>query len=261
MTSLVIITPKADREAVRANLESAGYGPDNVSAPMVGNDLVEDSANATHYGTHWFATDDVISHVESIRDTVLSSSAVVINGASDTLDTEPAQTPLGLFNAAAGDSIVLRHKQFPNTKWGWRAEMVVASQSFEPGVRAIAVYSNSTHTAFLYTTGAFVWDATTSKWATEWNDQRDNKSDVHWAILFAAAQEKKGTLLASQDASSLYFRFGLSVQQPGYPAWVQPLGAFDAYPLGAEVSHNGQNWRSTVAANVWAPGVFGWVVI
>lgn len=48
----------------------------------------------------------------------------------------------------------------------------------------------------------------------------------------------------------------------GYPAWVQPTGAHDAYPLGARVTHNGQDWENTgSAANVWEPGVFGWVVI
>jgi hypothetical protein len=40
--------------------------------------------------------------------------------------------------------------------------------------------------------------------------------------------------------------------------WRQPLGAMDAYPLGAIVSHNGGTWESTVAANVWEPGVSGW---
>ena len=44
----------------------------------------------------------------------------------------------------------------------------------------------------------------------------------------------------------------------GYPPWVQPTGAHDAYNLGDKVSHNGSNWESTVAANVWEPGVFGW---
>lgn len=43
-------------------------------------------------------------------------------------------------------------------------------------------------------------------------------------------------------------------------AWVQPTGAHDAYPLDALVTHNGQVWRSTAAANVWEPGVYGWVV-
>lgn len=47
----------------------------------------------------------------------------------------------------------------------------------------------------------------------------------------------------------------------GYPAWVQPTGAHDAYALGAMVTFNGQNWRSTTPANVWQPGVFGWEVV
>ena len=47
----------------------------------------------------------------------------------------------------------------------------------------------------------------------------------------------------------------------GYPAWVQPLGAHDAYKLQSKVSHNGFNWRSTVASHVWPPGVYGWVKI
>jgi hypothetical protein len=41
-------------------------------------------------------------------------------------------------------------------------------------------------------------------------------------------------------------------------AWVQPTGAHDAYDLGARVTHGGQEWISTVDANVWEPGVFGW---
>ena len=43
-----------------------------------------------------------------------------------------------------------------------------------------------------------------------------------------------------------------------YPEWSQPLGAFDAYAVGAKVSHNGKNWVSTVDDNVWEPGVYGW---
>jgi len=48
------------------------------------------------------------------------------------------------------------------------------------------------------------------------------------------------------------------VVQEDFAPWVQPTGAQDAYELGATVSHNGANWISTVAANVWEPGVFGW---
>ena len=46
-----------------------------------------------------------------------------------------------------------------------------------------------------------------------------------------------------------------------YPEWSQPLGAHDAYPLGAKVSHNGKKWTSDVANNVWEPGVYGWTEV
>ncbi|MGI5868688.1 MAG: carbohydrate-binding protein [Kiritimatiellia bacterium] len=45
------------------------------------------------------------------------------------------------------------------------------------------------------------------------------------------------------------------------PAWKQPLGAHDAYPLGAKVQHNGKTWESIIAANVWQPGVYGWTEV
>lgn len=46
-----------------------------------------------------------------------------------------------------------------------------------------------------------------------------------------------------------------------YPEWSQPLGAHDAYPLGAKVSHNGKKWVNDVANNVWEPGVYGWTEV
>ena len=49
---------------------------------------------------------------------------------------------------------------------------------------------------------------------------------------------------------------------PAIEPWVQPTGAQDAYPLGAQVTHNGQTWENNGSdANVWEPGVFGWVVV
>ena len=43
-----------------------------------------------------------------------------------------------------------------------------------------------------------------------------------------------------------------------WPEWVQPVGASDAYELGAKVSHNDKHWISTIPANVYEPGVYGW---
>lgn len=43
-----------------------------------------------------------------------------------------------------------------------------------------------------------------------------------------------------------------------WPAWVQPLGAHDAYMQGAQVTHNERHWISEADNNVWEPGVSGW---
>ena len=59
-------------------------------------------------------------------------------------------------------------------------------------------------------------------------------------------------------AVSLYKKIG--VTEDGYPEWVQPLGASDAYNTGDIVSHNGVLYESTTDANVWEPGVYGWTV-
>lgn len=43
-----------------------------------------------------------------------------------------------------------------------------------------------------------------------------------------------------------------------WPEWAQPTGAADAYMKDDKVSHNDKHWISTVDANVWEPGVYGW---
>ena len=51
---------------------------------------------------------------------------------------------------------------------------------------------------------------------------------------------------------SLYKAIG--VTEDGYPEWVQPLGATDAYSAGDMVSYNGKVYRSVFeGANVWSP--------
>lgn len=59
-------------------------------------------------------------------------------------------------------------------------------------------------------------------------------------------------------ATSLYKKIG--VTEEGYPEWVQPLGATDAYNTGDIVSYNGKLYRSTIDGNVWSPDAYptGW---
>ena len=59
-------------------------------------------------------------------------------------------------------------------------------------------------------------------------------------------------------ATSLYKAIGVTSE--GYPEWVQPLGASDAYNTGDIVSYNGTLYQSAIDANVWAPDAYpaGW---
>ena len=59
---------------------------------------------------------------------------------------------------------------------------------------------------------------------------------------------------------ALWVNMGVSADEPdAIPEWIQPTGAHDAYPKGAVVTYGGKTWTSNVDANVWAPGVYGWV--
>lgn len=55
------------------------------------------------------------------------------------------------------------------------------------------------------------------------------------------------------------------VAKPGeIPVWRQPTGAQDAYQTGDKVRYpdeNGAIYESTIDANVYAPGVYGWEMV
>ena len=46
-----------------------------------------------------------------------------------------------------------------------------------------------------------------------------------------------------------------------YPDWSQPLGAHDAYALGAKVTHKDKKWTSDIDNNVYEPSVYGWTEV
>ena len=58
-------------------------------------------------------------------------------------------------------------------------------------------------------------------------------------------------------AVSLWVRIDNPAEE--WPEWIQPIGAQDAYPQNAKVSHNNKHWISEIDNNVWEPGVYGWI--
>lgn len=79
---------------------------------------------------------------------------------------------------------------------------------------------------------------------------------VFWqGTLFRCVQAHRTQSDWTPDATpNLWTRY---YEPSEIPVWVQPLGSFDAYPLGARVLHTGHTWRSLIADNVWEPGAAG----
>lgn len=79
--------------------------------------------------------------------------------------------------------------------------------------------------------------------------------------LYQVLQDHTSAAEWTPDTStSLYKKIG--VTEEGYPEWVQPLGATDAYNTGDIVSYKGTLYRSLIDGNVWNPETYtaGWEV-
>lgn len=77
-------------------------------------------------------------------------------------------------------------------------------------------------------------------------DERIRYNDVLYKVL---QQHKSQEDWTPDIAVSLYVRVSIE----GWPEWVQPTGAHDAYNIGDKVSHNEKHWVSLIDANVYEP--------
>ena len=94
------------------------------------------------------------------------------------------------------------------------------------------------------------------KWKTdkEYNvDDRVSYEGTLYKCLTAHTSQATWTPNASP---SLWVRVDNPAEE--FPEWIQPVGATDAYAIGAKVSHNNKHWISDYDNNVWEPGVYGW---
>ena len=77
--------------------------------------------------------------------------------------------------------------------------------------------------------------------------------------LYQVLQDHTSAEEWKPDATASLYK-AIGVTEEGYPEWVQPLGASDAYNTGDIVSHNGVLYKSTVDGNTWSPDSYpaGW---
>lgn len=86
---------------------------------------------------------------------------------------------------------------------------------------------------------------------TEWNDET-----LAQAVAEIQAEQHRRHVIAAApyEAERIAEQYQAAIGRTPGAAWVQPLGAHDAYVEGAEVTHDGKRWRSACPANVWEPG-------
>lgn len=84
-------------------------------------------------------------------------------------------------------------------------------------------------------------------------DDRVRYNEVLYKVLQDHTSQEDWT---PDVAVSLYVN--IANPQEEFPEWIQPTGSTDAYSIGSKCSHNDKHWISTVDANVWEPGVYGW---
>lgn len=221
--SISIISPASERAAINSALALLGYGPETLTVPMIGDSPPGIGESPTHYGCHWWADAGTVAALDAVRNTTLSKCEVLIRCATEdaistentTIESQPlTPEPTGTFGAIRGDFIEIKHKQFAGGQWGWRAEIRSQSGDFEPGVRAIGIYSDAECTQFLYTTGSFVLDSASGRYVTEWNSGDSAKTTRYFALLYASAQEAIGALLDKDDVAVVYLKYGLPADPP-----------------------------------------------
>lgn len=85
------------------------------------------------------------------------------------------------------------------------------------------------------------------------NYARPNSPDSGWELHNPPKEDEADT--ASDTAPESVEPDAPADDAPGLPAWREPQSKTDVYAVGAEVTHNGTLWRSTVDDNRAEPGV------
>ena len=89
------------------------------------------------------------------------------------------------------------------------------------------------------------------------NDYK-NKAVVNYnGNLYRAIQAVPASVTQTYtpDQANSYWKRVDQPNEEGIYAWSQPYGATDCYQISDKVTYQGKTWESTIANNVWAPGV------
>lgn len=89
------------------------------------------------------------------------------------------------------------------------------------------------------------------------NDSRPSAPDSGWELYNPPKEDAPQPEPEAEAPTDGEAEEQAPEEVPGAPAWREPQSKTDLYNRGAEVSHNGAQWRSTVDDNRTEPGVDG----
>lgn len=243
---IVAIIPLANMATANASLQSAGWGPSNFAVPAYG------SGSPTHGACHAWGPAALIAVIRALV------------GVSFNEGTGDPATRLQALLATAG------------AQWGGNAPALptsgnaLANTLYIYGEELWWCIQTFSRTTFNLPPSNYPALIRRSRWPGEvlpWVQPTDQFDSYYVVNPFNGIPDRvthNGKTWDSLIANNT-FTPGVAnwreFVEDGFPAWLQPTGAGDAYPVGFRVSHLSQNWQNTSPANTFAPGVFGWTVV
>lgn len=238
--------PVANIAAARAALAAAGFGDNNFIVPLYAGGALPSHASL-----------ECIANNPAFRAACAALPGAVIRDAGTLVPGMDATA-----TAAGG-------------RWGGNAPLLQGNVT--PGLYrdpvggalwwVIQAFDRAVFNAALSTYPALVRQARVPGEVTAWIQPLDG-NDAYQAVNPFTGQPDRVThggktwdCLTANNVSQPGVANWREYVATGYPAWLAPTGAGDAYPVGFIVRHNGQNWQNNSPANVFEPGVFGWVVV
>lgn len=140
---------------------------------------------------------------------------------------------------------------FQDGRW-WDLRTLDPATLAEVGWYEVAMTERPPDTATTTWEDTYTFDAGTVTQVWTERDKTQQELDL---------EQEQAAVAAFEEAQAALVTANLALSEQAHEdgqAWVQPTGAHDAYPVGAQVTHGGKTWENLTPFNVWEPGVSGW---